>query len=97
MTVYAFDIDGTIETSNGPVTVARIQELRQDGDFVYLVSPSAARPKGLPILASGSRQDNLRAVKAMHPDEERFVYISDNGDIGDAQAAGFEYIWHSEF
>ncbi len=97
MTVYAFDVDGTIETSNGPITEARLHELREDGDFVYLVSPSASRPKGLPILASGSRQDNLRAVRAMHPDEDRFVYVSDNGDVSDAQAAGFEYVWDWEF
>jgi hypothetical protein len=95
--VVAFDIDGTLETSNGPVSTNLLRSIQRGGSYVYLVSPSAARPQGFPILANGQRRDNLLAVKAMHPDEEEFIYVSDNGDEAEAEAAGFEYQWPSAF
>jgi hydroxymethylpyrimidine pyrophosphatase-like HAD family hydrolase len=98
MSVFAFDIDGTLETSSGPVTISRLDDLRRAGHYVYLVSPSEARPKGLPIVAGGAhRSDNLRQVKAMHPDEAEFIYVSDNGDMTAAAEAGWEYVWHTGF
>jgi hypothetical protein len=98
VTVYGFDIDGTLETSAGPVSIERLDALRRDGHYVYLVSPSEARPKGFPIVASGAhRSDNLRQVKAMHPDETEFIYVSDNGDQVAATEAGFTYVWHTGF
>ena len=99
MTVFAFDVDGTLETSAGPISIAVLQGLKCD-HYVYLVSPSAARPKGFPIVvSSSSRVESLRQVRKMHPDEpdEGFLYISDNGDQREAQLAGFTYIWHNEF
>jgi hypothetical protein len=96
--VVAFDIDGTLETSSGPVSTALLRSIQRGGSYVYLVSPSSARPQGFPILANGTqRRDNLLAVKAMHPDEENFIYVSDNGDQAEAEAAGFEYQWPSAF
>jgi hypothetical protein len=96
MTVYAFDIDGTLETSAGPIPIAVLEGLRCD-HYVYLVSPSSARPHGFPIVASDSRVENLRKVKRMHPDETEFIYVSDNGDHSEARLAEFKYVWHSEF
>jgi hypothetical protein len=99
MTVFAFDIDGTLETSAGPIPISVLEGLKCD-HYVYLVSPSAARPKGFPIvLSSSSRVESLRQVKAMHPDTEPddFIYVSDNGDQREAQLAGFRYVWHNEF
>lgn len=34
--VYAFDIDETLETSNGPVTVQMLKDLRKDGHIIGL-------------------------------------------------------------
>lgn len=100
MAVYAFDVDGTIETSAGPVTILQLARLLEQGHFVYIVSPSPLRPHGFPVVlphGGGSRQENLRAVQQMHPDEDLFIYVSDNGDIGEAHAAGFVYVRHDEF
>jgi len=97
VTVFAFDVDGTLASSAGPISDVELIGLQHRGDYVYIVSPSAARPQLFPVVVPGSRQDNLQAVKAMHPDESRFIYVSDNGDTADAEAAGFEYVWHNEF
>jgi hypothetical protein len=98
VTVYAFDVDGTLETSAGPIAISRLEDLRRAGHYVYLVSPSGARPRGFPVVASGAhRSDNLRIVKVMHPDESEFIYVSDNGDQIAATEAGFAYVWHTGF
>ena len=34
--VYAFDVDDTLEVSNGPVTMASVLQLRQEGNIVGL-------------------------------------------------------------
>jgi hypothetical protein len=99
MTVFCFDVDGTLETSDGPIPIAVLAGLKCD-HYVYLVSPSSARPHGFPIVVSQtSRVESLRQVKKMHPDtpDEEFLYISDNGDQREAQLAGFRYVWHNEF
>lgn len=36
MNVYAFDVDDTIEVSNGPITLASMMQLRVDGHIVGL-------------------------------------------------------------
>lgn len=36
MKVYAFDVDDTLEVSNGPVTVSQLVQLRQQGHVVGL-------------------------------------------------------------
>jgi len=100
VTVFAFDVDGTLASSAGPISDVELIGLQHRGDYVYIVSPSAARPKLFPVVlphGGGSRQENLRAVRAMHPDEDRFIYVSDNGDLPEANAAEFEYVWHNEF
>jgi hypothetical protein len=100
MTVFAFDVDGTLTSSAGPISDAHLIGLQHRGDYVYIVSPSAARPPFFPVVlpnGGGDRAANLEAVKAMHPDEDRFIYVSDNGDTAAAEQAGFEYLPHTEF
>jgi hypothetical protein len=100
VTVFAFDVDGTLASSAGPISDAALIGLQHEGHYVYIVSPSAARPPFFPIVlpdGGGDRAANLKAVKAMHPDEDRFIYVSDNGDTAAAEQAGFEYLPHTEF
>jgi hypothetical protein len=100
VTVFAFDVDGTLASSAGPITDALLIGLQHRGDYVYIVSPSSARPPFFPIVlpnGGGDRVANLQAVKAMHPDEDRFIYVSDNGDIAAAEEAEFEYVGHIQF
>lgn len=97
MNVYAFDVDGTLETSNGPIGIRKLRMLQGQGHYVYIVSPSMARPKDFPVVLVGTRAENLAMVKSMHPDEDRFVYLSDNNDQPEAAAAGFEYVDARDF
>lgn len=103
MKVYAFDTDGTLETSAGPVTVARLRELIAEGHKVAIVSPSAAHPKdenGEPaffMVIEGSRSENLDGVRRMFPDGDAYIYVSDNGDLDAAAAAAFEYVDPQDF
>lgn len=92
------DVDGTIETSAGPVTVARLRELDQlEGCTVVIVSPSAARPAGFAERIDGpSRADNLRAAAKDWP-ADLLVYCSDNEDRAEAAAAGFCYVDRNDF
>jgi hypothetical protein len=100
MTVYAFDVDGTLETSSGPIYLDTLWNLLRSGHWVYIVSPSELRPKGFPTVligGGGDRAENLKAVKVLHPDASEFVYVSDNGDMQAAKDAGFEYVRHTDF
>lgn len=92
-----FDVDGTLETSAGPVTVARLDELRQAGASVVVVSPSALRPHGFDERIDGpSRADNLRAAATDWP-ADLLIYVSDNSDQAEAAAAGFCYVDRNDF
>ncbi len=96
--LLCFDVDGTLETSAGPITVARLRELDAiDGCQVVIVSPSGARPQGFAECINGpSRAANLEsAATTYHSD--LLLYISDNNDQAEAQASGFTYIDRMEF
>jgi hypothetical protein len=93
----AFDVDGTLETSAGPVTIQRLGQLRAAGANVVIVSPSEARPRQFnESLGGATRSANLLAAKREWP-AELYLYVSDNNDRADAEAAGFTYIEHTEF
>ncbi len=92
----AFDVDGTLETSSGPVKVARLRELELHGASVVIVSPSSLRPGGFSERINGGRADNLRAA-ANHFPADLYLYVSDNGDRADAEAAGFTYVDRMDF
>lgn len=72
--VIAFDVDGTIETSSGPVKVERMIELAERGVAIWIVSPSGlspnrrtTNPTHFPESINNDRATNLVAVKAMYP------------------------------
>jgi hypothetical protein len=87
----AFDVDGTIETSQGPIKVERMEELRQAGVNVVLVSPSNLRPPGFDERNTQSRVDDLHATARDFP-AAVYLYVSDNGDMEVATEAGFIYV-----
>jgi hypothetical protein len=93
----AFDVDGTLETSAGPVTVDRLEKLRAAGSNIVIVSPSDARPRGFYERIEGpDRQSNLRLAAYDFP-ADLYLYVSDNNDRAEAEAAGFTYVEHTEF
>lgn len=94
--LVAFDVDGTLETSQGPVKLTTLAKLLEAGADIAIVSPSNAYPLGLAYLrclpdGGGSRSANLLEAKRRFP-SDLYLYVSDNGDIGEAQVAGFIYV-----
>ncbi|MFI4977519.1 MAG: hypothetical protein ACHQC8_02405 [Solirubrobacterales bacterium] len=98
--LVCFDVDGTLETSGGPVTLMMLARLQAMPNlFVTIVSPSAAAPPGFERAlpnGGGSRRDNLLAAKFSHP-ADLYLYVSNNGDQAEAIAAGFLYVDHIDF
>jgi len=105
MTLFCFDVDGTLDCSNGPITVAMLDLLAQSTSpyTVVIVSPSGAYTGGLPRIANNAtRKENLIAAReaftAQHGHSPLVcLYVSDNKDYTEAEAAGFAYIEASEF
>jgi hypothetical protein len=95
--LLAWDVDGTLDCSAGPVPVTRLLELDElAGCAVVIVSPSAARPTGFAERISDDRAANLRAAAEGFPADLK-VYVSDNGDREVAQQAGFTYVDAADF
>lgn len=94
--VMAFDVDGTLETTGGPVTIEMLDRHQRSGAVVVMVSSSALRPPGFPEYIKGDRTTNLRAAREAHP-ADLYLYISDNEDRGEAEMAGFTYIDRYDF
>ncbi len=97
MNLYAFDVDGTLETSNGPVTILRLKQLQSLGHAVVIVSPSELAPADFEKCLPGDRTANLVEAATRYPQAKRKVYVSDNNDQASAEATGFEYIPHDRF
>jgi hypothetical protein len=110
MPLLAFDVDGTLDTSSGPVKVERLLHLHEIwGWRIVIVSPSSAYPKrSEPIdgndslfprfVAGPNRTDNLMAARAAYATEGIYLYVSDNGgDDVTALAAGYTYIHPKDF
>jgi len=108
--VIAFDIDGTVDTSSGPVTVARMKALADSFANVWIVSPSGLSPNRRTTdptkfkeAINGDRVTNLRNVKQAEFENENveqmtiYLYVSDNKDYDAAKQAGFSYIEASQF
>ncbi len=99
--VIALDCDGTMDTSNGPVSVKRMTELAASQEVkIYMVSGSASCTNTpfdrRAILAD--RTESLRKVRELEPSGTLFVYISDNlGDDGRAWQTGFVYVHPKDF
>jgi hypothetical protein len=97
--LLCFDVDGTLDSSAGPVPFARLRELVRLGAEVAIVSPSLNWPVGmLPALVAGpGRLDNLVAAALKYPAELN-LYISDNpGDEEVAKQAGFAFVRPEHF
>jgi hypothetical protein len=95
--LLAFDVDGTLDSSAGPIRVEFLHALAElPATRVVIVSPSAARPPGFPEEIGADRAANLRAAAAAWPSDLR-LYVSDNGDRDAAAAAGFSYVDRLDF
>lgn len=101
--VVACDVDGTLDTSSGPVPVRRLLELQGYGAHVWIVSPSGKRPSSFREAVDGDRAANLRQVRLTEHAEDAlagtflYLYVSDNKDYDAARQTGFSYIEAAQF
>jgi hypothetical protein len=97
MILLAFDIDGTLDTSAGPVAWAKVRALEAVGIWVHLglVSPSGNGPKdGTPVYLAPSEQrvENLLMFARAFPTALWRLYVGDTpDDAAAAVAAGWGY------
>lgn len=104
--LICFDVDGTLETSNGPVKTSRLVSLKDWGHRVIIVSPSPHFPRYADtddpvfpnVSGNDTRLENLLEAKQMFGSEEFYLYISDNpGDDEVAKQAGFSFMHPKDF
>jgi hypothetical protein len=92
--VYCFDVDGTLESSSGPVSLSDLDALMDMDHVVLIVSPSSAVPERYAkCLTEGTRADNLKEARKMFDGGTEYIYVSDNpGDEEVAREAGFTFL-----
>jgi hypothetical protein len=110
--IYAFDIDDTIEQLGGPVTLSALVELRADGHVVGLCGNWAAFCRCFPdwwrvvsfMNVSTSKETLLLELREQLPDYDDYVLVGNipgvsgaSDDAGAAARAGWRFIKESEF
>jgi hypothetical protein len=112
MKVYAFDIDETLEVSNGPVTMASVRALADEGHIVGLCGNYGVVTRIVPhwnkyISFIGqmlmTKRDFLTQV-GMNLTGTEYVMVGNDpahygasNDIEEARAAGWRFIREDEF
>jgi len=110
--VYAFDVDDTLELSNGPVRLADLAELRDRGHIVGLCGNWAVVTLHYPnwhrVLSflgpcGIEKHDFLRELRRYVPGED-YVMVGNvlgisgaSDDRGAAERAGWRFIRESDF
>jgi hypothetical protein len=101
MILIAFDVDGTLSTSAGPVPIETLVALYHPGYIeIAVVSPSTAWPKDLLKQFDRSYGDRLMGLQLIAQEYKSSMirlYVSDNKDMAIAEAAGYCYIEAAEF
>jgi hypothetical protein len=112
MVVYAFDVDETLEVSNGPVKLVDLAKLREDGHIVGLCGNWAMVTLHCPgwhhicsfVGPCGiEKHDLLRQMRQYIPGHD-YVMVGNilgisgaSDDRGAAERAGWRFIKESEF
>jgi len=97
---FAFDCDGSLSTSAGPVPISLLAELINSGHRAVIVSASAncKQLNFTHVDDAADRGANLKRVKELYPECDRFIYCSDNpGDDQLSMQQGFEYVHPNDF
>lgn len=111
-TVYAFDVDDTLEVSRGPVTLASLVELYNEGNIlgvcgnfamVTLYVPGWHRLFSFIGPISLHKADFLACLKAYIPAKD-YVMVGNGGEIEGqsrdqeaAHLAGWRFLFEQEF
>lgn len=98
--LIAFDCDGTLNSSDGPIPISRLHELNIPPYIQVVIvsaSPFCARLPFPRFVSENTRLENLLAASLRYPALLN-IYVSDNpGDDITARTAGFIYIHPKNF
>ena len=100
MILIAFDCDGTLDSSDGPIPVSRLYELNIP-PYIQIVivsaSPFCVRLPFPRFVSENTRLENLLTAAIRYPSTLN-LYISDNtGDDMVAKMAGYIYCHPKNF
>lgn len=112
MKIYAFDVDDTLEVSAGPVSIASVSRLKDQGNIVGLNGNWAVAVQKLPSWhylfsfigpMEMSKHAFLSQIKAYIPADD-YVMVGNilgvsgaSDDQGAAELAGWRFIKESDF
>ena len=111
MKVYAFDVDETLETANGPVLLQSVADLRNNGDIVGLcgnfarITCQTGWHRAISFIGpmEMSKESFLRQISAHVPADEYVMVGNIQGvsgvsdDKGAAERAGWRFISERDF
>ncbi len=112
MKIYAFDVDDTLEVSNGPVSIASVGAIRARGHIVGLNGNWAMVVQAVPLWhqvfsfigpMEMSKETFLNQLKTYIPADDYIMVGNIKGvsglsdDQGAAQLAGWRFIKESDF
>lgn len=100
MILIAFDCDGTIDSSDGPIPISRLYDINIP-PYIQVVmvsaSPFCSRLPFPRFVSENTRLENLLAAAIRYPSTLN-IYVSDNtGDDINARMAGFVYVHPKDF
>ena len=112
MNLYAFDVDDTLEISNGPVRLADLRALRESGHIVGLCGNWGLVTRNVPDWhervsfigpVSGSKADFLIQLRT-YVSAQRYVMVGNDpriwgasDDVTASREADFKFIREVEF
>lgn len=104
--VYAFDVDDTLEVSNGPISIQQLVKLKMGGHVIGLCGNWSLflwEVRGWQNLISFigaigiSKAEFLRNLKTFMPRMDRYVMVGNEADKSEAETADWEFVYEKDF
>jgi len=90
---FAIDRDGTVETSNGPVPLSLIKQLKEEGHFVFCHgNRKLCEEAQIPYAEGGTKEERLRLLREKVRADKYIVVDDVRIDV-----EGWEYLTPEEF
>lgn len=100
--IIAFDVDGTLEISTGPVKLDVLRRLKAEGHIIYIVGNYGKLAQTTTEFADGNiggtKAESLRLLAAKHSPELRKTYVTDTPeDEAATKEAYWKFIYAQEY
>jgi len=90
---YAFDRDGTVETSNGVVPLSLIERLKGEGHYVYAYgNVKLSSEAGIPYAEGDTKEERLRNLR-LKVKADKYIVVDDMH----IKVEGWQYLRPEEF